>query len=305
LKVSAKLKNYLVQALAQSMTVELMQKLAVRVLPDYNLRYQSGFPPSIPVPQRDAALQVVSDMVRQGRLLSFVEVLIDLDRNGNMGRTVPIRQLPRIIAEIEDIGFVFKEEYGLFMEGIPALRTRSWGVLREGQIYEFSLLRLDIAGSTRLVRKYPKPEVLKAYGNLRSQFAGIVERREGRVWHWEGDGGIAAFYFGAKNVQAALAGMEMLLEMFMYNLFRRPLSGDLHLRLAVHTGSCPYLNNFEQIRSDTLRRLEQIESQFTATDSLVISPGVYSDMGTKLESFFQPVQVSRRHFLYKYQLGWE
>ncbi len=305
MKVSAKLKNYLVQAMAQSMTVELMQKLAVRVLPAYNLRNQSGVPPSIPVPQRDAALQVVSDMVRQGRLLSFVEVLIDVDRNGIMGRAVPIRQLPRIIAEIEAIGFVFKEEYGLFMEGIPALRTRSWGVLREGQIYEFSFLRMDIAGSTRLVRKYPKAEVLEAYGNLRSQFIGIVERREGRVWHWEGDGGTAAFFFGVKNVQAALAGMEMLLELFIYNLFHRPLSGDLHLRLAVHTGSCPYLNDFEQIRSDTLRRLEQIESQFTSTDSLTISPGVYSDMGTKLESFFQPVQISRRHFLYKYQLGWE
>ncbi len=305
MKVSAKLKNYLVQALAQSMTVEQMQKLAVRVLPDYNLRRQSGFPPSIPVPQGDAARQVISDFVRQGRLLNFVEVLIDVDRNGVMGRTVPIRQLPKIIAEIENLGFVLNEEYGLFMEGTPALRTRSWGVLREGQIYEFSFLRIDIAGSSRLVRKYPKSEVLKAYGDLRSRFAGIVERREGRVWHWEGDGGIAAFYFGAKNVQAVLAGMEMLLELFIYNLYHPPLSGDLHLRLAVHTGSSPYLSNFEQVRSDTLRRLEQIESQFATADSLMISPGVYSDMGTKLESFFQPIQVSRRHFLYKYQLGWE
>jgi hypothetical protein len=304
-KVSAKLKNYLVQALAQSMTVELMQKLAIRVLPDYNLRHQSGFPPSIPVPQGDAARQVISDFVRQGRLLNFVEVLIDVDRNGVMGRAVPIRQLPKIIAEIENLGFVLKEEYGLFMEGIPALRTRSWGVLREGQIYEFSFLRMDIAGSSKLVRKYPKSEVLKAYGDLRSRFARIVERREGRVWHWEGDGGIAAFYFGAKNVQAVLAGMEMLLELFIYNLYHPPLSGDLHLRLAVHTGSSPYLSDFEQVRSDTLRRLEQIESQFTTVDSLMISPGVYSDMGTKLESFFEPVQVSRRHFLYKYQLGWE
>jgi class 3 adenylate cyclase len=304
-KVSARLKNYLVQALAQSMPVELMEQLAAQVLPDYDLRRQSGFPPSIPIPQRDAALQVVSDVISQGQLRSFAEVLIDVDRNGIMGRTVSISQLPKIITEIENLGLVFKEEYGLFMEGIPALRSRSWGVLREGQVYEFSFLRMDIADSTRLVRKYPKPEVLKAYGDLHSQFAGIVERREGRVWHWEGDGGIAAFYFGAKNVQATLAGMEMLLELFMYNLFRRPLSGDLHLRLAVHTGSCPYLNNFEQVRSDTLRRLEQIESQFTSSDSLMISPGVYSDMGTKLESFFQPVQISRRHFLYKYQLGWE
>jgi hypothetical protein len=304
-KVSARLSNYLVQALAQSMTVDLMEQLAIRVLPDYDLHRRSGFPPNIPIPQRDAALQVVSDIVRHGQLRRFAEVLIDVDRNGVMGRTVSIHPLSKIILEIEKLGFVFKEEYGLFMEGVPALRTKSWGVLREGQVYEFSFLRMDIAGNSRLVRKYPKPEVLKAYGDLRSQFAGIVERREGRLWQWEGDGGIAAFYFGAKNVQAALAGMETLLELFMYNLLHRPFSGDLHLRLAVHTGPCTYLKSFEEIRSDTLRRLELIESQFAATDSLMISPGVYSDMGTKLESFFRPVQISKRNFLYQYRLEWE
>jgi hypothetical protein len=232
-------------------------------------------------------------------------VLIDVDRNGIMGRGMSIRLLPKIIAEIEKSGLVYREEYGLFMESVPALRTKSWGVLQEGKVYEFSFLRIDIADSTWLVRKYSKPEVLKAYGDLRSLFGGIVERREGRVWRWEGDGGIAAFYFGAKNVQATLAGMEMLLELCLYNLSHHPFAGNLHLRLAVHTGPCTYLDHFEEIRSDTLRRLELIESQFTAADSLTISPGVYSDMGTKLESFFRPVQIGKRNFLYQYRLGWE
>jgi len=303
LRVGARLQNYLLQARAQAMPVELMERLAARTIPDYDLYRQSGFPPNIPIPQRDAARQVVDDIVRLGHLHRFAETLIEVDRNGIMGRAVSIRQLPRILTELEAMGFVFKHEYGQFVEG--KRRTRGWGVLQEGQIYEFSFLRMDIAGNTQLVRKYPKTEVLKVYADLRGLFAAIVERREGRLWHWEGDGGVAAFFFGAKNVQACLSGMELLLELFMYNLLRKPLGGDLHVRLAVHTGPCPFQDDFKQIRSDTLRRLEVIESQLAAKDSLMISPGVHSDLGSKLAFFFQPVGAAKRHALYQYRLEWE
>jgi len=140
---------------------------------------------------------------------------------------------------------------------------------------------------------------------LRKLLSAIVERRDGRIWHWEGDGGIAAFLFGAKNVQASLAGMEMLLELFMYNLLHSAFAADLHVRLAVHTGPCQFLGNFKEIRSDTLRRLETLESRYAATDSLILSPGVYSDLGTKLESFFRPVAAADRQMLYQYSLSWE
>jgi hypothetical protein len=116
---------------------------------------------------------------------------------------------------------------------------------------------------------------------------------------------VAAFYYGNKNIQAALSGMEMLLELFMYNLFQCPFSKPLQVRLAVHTGPCPFHENFEQIRSDTLRRLAVIESEFAENDSLVITPGVFSDMGNKLDSFFQSLRVSRHNLLYQYKLRWE
>ena len=40
----------------------------------------------------------------------------------------------------------------------------------------------------------------------------------------------------------------------------------------------------------------------SAKDSLTISPGVYSDLGSKLASFFQPFEISSQNFLYKYHL---
>jgi class 3 adenylate cyclase len=305
LKSVGRLQNFLAQSLGQSLTVELMEKLAERVIPGYDLHRQSGFPQQIPIPQRDAAQVIARDMVRRGLVLRFAEVLIEVEHNGIMGRAVAMRFLPRLIDELESLGFVYKEEYGQFVEGGKDGRTRGWGVLQEGSTYEFSFLRLDVAGNSELVRKYPKSEILRAYGDLRKRLSAIVERRDGRIWHWEGDGGIAAFLFGAKNVQAALAGMEMLLELFMYNLLRCTFAGDLHVRLAVHTGPCQFLGNFKEIRSDTLHRLEALEGRHAAPDSLILSPGVYSDLGSKLACFFNPVASAGRQTLYQYSLGWE
>jgi hypothetical protein len=222
-----------------------------------------------------------------------------------MGRPVSIRLLPQIVKELEVLGYRFKEDQGIFIEAGGRGKTKGWGVLREGQLYELSFLRIDTVGNTALVRKYSKRMVVQVYDEVRQMFTKIVEKRDGRLWRWEGDGGIAAFYYGNKNIQAALSGMEMLLELFMYNLFQCPFSSHLQVRLAVHTGPCPFYHNYDRIRSDTLRRLELIESEFAENDSLMISPGVYTDMGTKLDRFFKALRVSSHNLLYQYKLRWE
>lgn len=305
MRISSRLEDYLIKALSQSMSVPLMERLAGRVILDYDLHRHTGFPEAISIPQLDAAKQIIKDVKREGLSTRFIEVLIDVDRNGVMGRAISIRSLSQIINEIESLGFLFKEDYGLFVENDHLVKTRGWGVLREGVNYEFSFLSLDIVDNSGLVRQYSEKKISKAYRDLYELVSKIVERREGRIWNWEGDGGLAAFYFGGKNVQAALTGIEILLETLMYNLFDCPFEEPLRLRIAVHTGPCQFPNNFEDFQGDTLRRVHLIESQYTEEDCLTISPGVYSDLGTKLARFFKSFNIGRQKILYSYQLGWE
>lgn len=78
------------------------------------------------------------------------------------------------------------------------------GVLRNGSDYVISMLRLDIVGNTELVRKYSKTLIESTYSDLRQIVEMASDRRNGRIWSWEGDGGIIAFYFGNRNKFAAL-----------------------------------------------------------------------------------------------------
>ena len=114
-----------------------------------------------------------------------------------------------------------------------------WGTLEIGKTYEFALLRVDIAGNSRLVRRYPRSRIKTVYGSVKDLVTRLVEKREGRIWGWEGDGGLAAFYFIDKTIQATLCGMEILHELFLYNLLGKGLPEPVLVRLAVHARSLP------------------------------------------------------------------
>jgi len=305
LRIGARLERYIVDALSHSMTVHVMERLASRIIPNYNLHERIGFPETVPVPQRDAAEQVVLDMKAEGYVPRFTELLIEVNQNGLMGRRIPIRFLQRIINEIEEMGYLYNQEYRIFMEGGQGARTPGWGILRQGQTYDLSFVKMDIVGNTKLVRKYPRSTIAKTYNWLKQTAGRIAENRNGRLWCWEGDGGLAAFNFNDKNIQATLAGIELLHELSLYNTFECPLKTPLEVRVAVHTGPCQYLEVTDDIQSATLRQLDAIESRYTEPNGLAVSPGVYFDLGTKLEKYFVPFRVSNEQFVYRYRLTWE
>jgi class 3 adenylate cyclase len=305
LRANPRIQQLLVKALNESMSTDLMVRLARRVVPDYDIHERTGFQRSIPIPSLDVAGQIARDLGAGIPLLRLAETLIEVDGSGFMGSRVKVRQLEALIQEVEALGYAYDEATRLFMETSAAAQTRTWSFLQEGQIHELSFLKIDVVASSKLVRSHAKAKIDRAYHDLQRIVVNAVYRRNGRVWNWEGDGGVLAFLFGDKNVQAALAGMEIILELFLYNTFRCTLGVPLSVRIAVHTGPCPYHESFDRIQSDTLRRLSLIESRFTRPDSVTLSPGVYSDLGPKLSRFFEPFPGDAGSQLYRYGLRWE
>ena len=305
LRTNPRIQQLLVKALNESMSTDLMVRLARRIVPDYDIHERTGFQRSMPIPSLDVAGQIARDLGAGIPMLRFVETLIEVDGSGFMGSRVRVRQLEPLIREVETLGYAWDEGTRLFMETDEAARTRAWSFLQEGQVHELSFLKVDVVASSKLVRSHSRAKIDRAYQDLQRIVVAAVYRRNGRVWHWEGDGGVLAFLFGDKNVQAALAGMEIILELFLYNTFRCTLASPLSVRMAVHTGPCPYHESFDRIQSDTLRRLGLIESRFTRPDSVTLSPGVYSDLGPKLSRFFEPFPGDAGGQLYRYALRWE
>jgi class 3 adenylate cyclase len=222
-----------------------------------------------------------------------------------MGREMRIQMLDRIIADVEAQGYSYSSDEGIFVEATRRQKTTGWGTLRDGRVYDFALLRADIVGNTALVRTYPQDVISAAYGRVRDLVQGRVEKRNGRIWSWEGDGALAAFYFVDKNIQATLCGMEIVHELFLVNALQNQLPEPLSVRLAVHAGPCKFLSAGKDTAGETIRRVELIESRFTRPGSLTVSPGVFTDLGGKLSPLFTPVSGPGGSALYRYSLEWE
>lgn len=305
MKVPSKLERLVTNALSQSIPVHTMVRLVKKVDPDYDLNERTGFPQNIPIPSITAARQITKDIIQLGLLIDFVENLIETHENGLMGKNINIRFLSSIIREIEGLGYTYHLEDGTFIEQSDGKKTVNWGILLEGKTYDLAFLSVDIVQNTELVRKYNRDLINEAYSDIRDIFTMHVEKRNGRIWKWEGDGGLAAFYFEDKNVKAVLSGIDILLDLFFYNHLKSRLKEPLMLRLAVHTGSCQYIADVASIVSDTLNALNLLSDELTIPDSLTISPSVYSDMGSKLELFFRPVTLKNSKYIYRYSLEWE
>lgn len=294
------------RALSESMDIRTMTAVVREIIPNYDIHERTGFPPSIAIPSQDVARQIVSDVIQESRLLQLISSLIDMHELGRMGRRYPIPNIRAIVQEVLENGYLFDQENRMFVENPTVRKTRNWGALAPGHEYTIAFLRVDIVENSQLVRNYSASTIQKAYGALRDIVTVAVEKRNGRVWRWEGDGGLAAFFFNDKHQKATLAAMEIVHELHIYNLIGCPLSSPLAARIAVHSGPVDYTDSDESLKqSPTLSKLVEIEEQHTRPLSVTISSVVKVMLDSLLSSEFIPLSNDSQGMYFNYSLQWE
>ena len=247
LRIPTTLKKHCVRSLAESLDGRTMIHFIKEIFPGYDIYKRTGFPRNLPIQALDMANQIVSDVITSDLYLSLVEHLIKVEENGIMGRRYTVPLLREIIKGTYELGFAYDSANQMFVENSNQRRTENWGVLRDGEEYQLAFLAIDIAGNSRLVRTHTQAVIRKTYKDLRGLVSSVIDKRNGRFWNWEGDGGLVAFFLGDKHTSAVLSGMEIIHELFIYNRTARALKEPLSVRIAVHSGSCRYSANKEHL----------------------------------------------------------
>lgn len=302
MRVKARVRTLAGRALAESMEVKTMVHLARRLFGSYDLYERTGFPSSVPIPNRTAAKQIVEDVATTGMFLDFVATLIEVERLGMEGRAYRFPRLQAIVNEILEIGYRYDADARSFVEDSAIRTTRNWGVLKEGETYIMAFLAVDVVGNSGLVREYGQAKMSELYDSLRGIITRVVERRNGRLWGWEGDGGIVAFTFEEQNLRATLAGMEILNELFIYNLIECPLEDGLHVRVTVHNGPCEYSANGSELKVDTIKRVWEIDSRYGLTDTLLVTDSVYPSLERVVADRFEALDIAEDQTFYSYSV---
>jgi class 3 adenylate cyclase len=260
-RIPTALRNHCIRALSESMDIRTMTHLIRNIFQSYDIHERTGFPKSIAIPNIDVARQIVTDVIKSQKFLHFVRLLIGAQDDGIMGRRYKISFLREIIKATYDLGYIFDSSNMMFIENPQVRKTRNWGALEEGEQYQMVFLAIDIVENSRLVKTYP-PETIKAtYKHLRAMMNKSIDKRNGRIWSWEGDGGLAAFFFGDPHTSAALSAIEIMNELFLYNRAACVLNEPLVVRIGVHAGDCEYTASEEELdRLETISETRSIET---------------------------------------------
>jgi hypothetical protein len=282
-----------------------MTMLARRLMPGYDLHYRTGIPSSVAIPNQNAARQIVRDIISCDMFIDFVLLLIEFSNQGNgiAGRKISIPYLRQIITGVYQMGFIYDQSNQIFVENTSERKTRNWGTLKLGNEYTLAFLRIDICGNTELVRDNNSTHISDAYIRMRDIFINASEKRNGRIWSWDGDGGLAAFCFGNMNESAVLSAIEILHELFLYNNTSCPIQEGVNVRMAVHSGPFEYTANAEELyNSDTVKRVIELEHKHTETNTISISQVVKVMLETLTTRQFQEFKSTNRRSFYKYEL---
>jgi hypothetical protein len=147
-------------------------------------------------------------------------------------------------------------------------------LLEDGHTYEMSVLSVDMVEHSKLARAYPRemPLVLAAFETL---VFDTLEARKGACLDWTPDGGIFAFWDEGSCTAAALAAIELLkgLEVFNYDDVRKPLPANetIRVRIAGSFGPVPFRNPTSRIVSDVINLVKHLESKATDADCLCVT----------------------------------
>ena len=266
------------KCLEDSLPAETMVRFAKEVNPLYDIYERTGVREGIPITKHHAAQRIVEDMINEGYFIDFVEFLIKVESEGYIGRIYSLRNLDELVKGLIDEGYNFDKISKKFLENQRERISPNWGRLLEGDEKKMTVLRLDIAGNSSLVKNNPLPKIEKAYNDIRHIITRAVTSRLGRLWSWEGDGALAVFLFGSMEKMAVYAGIEILHELFFYNRLRNPLDNPINLRLGAHIGMVSYSDNeMERLKNDTVKQATVYE-ELAANNSLSVSYNLYITM---------------------------
>lgn len=306
LRVKEKLLNTTVKALSRSMDLKVLTHLVRTYEPTYDLHKRMNIPSNNAIPNRDGAKQVVKDIRDWDYFPSFILQLIDASERGFHGKKYSIPFINDILRQLSEEGLDYDSTTRQFRENPRVCRSHNWGILRTGEVYPFTFVKLDFVQNSSAVRNNPPDLVQKCYQILREEIAEILEYHHGRLWLWEGDGGLISFHYDGRSQSAVITAMEIQHRLFLFNHFRNPLKDPIQLRIALICRQSEYWAGKTQIRqSEAFQAIETLESEWTQPGGITISGEVHSHLDKYLANEFTMLKRDGKGSIYSYQLQWE
>ena len=179
----------------------------------------------------------------------------------------------------------------------------SWENLKNNESYHLSLVMIEIILREKDSGQYSKSIIDKIFFEIRNEINKISKMFGGKLWYWNNNYGVIAFYFDDKINCSILAAIYFYTHFFQICLEILKLNNIPHFKIGINEGKTVfnYINTGE-ITSSIINSLSHLTKKHTDKDCLNISENVYKKLNPRLKNYFLKIRNNNNNdILYQYQ----
>lgn len=300
-----KFRDEISQYLSTDLNSDQMRKLMGDFEPAFDPYVQSGFERGIDIPRPVFAETIVRYLKDERRLLDFIaHILSEEKSNTGSGGVIKLPHKEKLFRILRTKFYVFDAEHGRFVKDQRIERTPDWGILRPGDSENFSFLSIDIVSSSSLGSEAGENRINHTLFNVKQFVRGFVEAEDGRLWSWDGDGGLAAFLGLHSCLPAVMAGRGILAYLPHFNIAANKLGNGrfLKFRLAVHYGYSHFPDDLANLNSREANVAEALQKEVAAPNEMIITREVRGRLPSAKQHLFAACN-DRGDDTYSYSVG--
>ncbi len=281
-----RLKRLIAEDLYRAFTLSELKKFCWIVQSDLDLYKITGYTENLSIPIKEAAVNVVEYFHETKKLIPLLNLIIHSAKVGFKGEKVVFPGIKGILHEMQECGYKYNPELNKIIIIEKHGKRTDWGFLEEGLNYNFSFMSIDICDNSKLFQKYDTSIIRLTYQNFKNLIKSIIEKRDGRIWNWEGDGGVAAFHIKDYINQSILSAIDILSALPVFNTTSNYIDDDIIVRIGINTGDAEYKNDIDMIDSDSINKTKIIEKKHTYPMSISITYNTFQNLDSAIKKFF-------------------
>ncbi len=278
----------LIEILSKSFTFKDLETIGRDIFGEYSTHQLEKTNPTVSIAPANAARRLVVECMERKKLEMLINTLMQLDGSYLNDRVVKLFHIENFLYNLTLHGIIYDFEKRKMVE---LKKDRSllpnWGSLRDGKNYDLTVASIDIVGNSKLVRAHGTHTMEKVYHLLLSFIRSKLATCEGRVWSWQGDGGLIAFPKGQDPTLSVSCCLEILLTLPIYNFHPgKSIKDDVILRIGMDHGPVKFFMNTGRIVSETINYAAHLEKSGTESWGLSVSDSIHAKMTDKLQKIF-------------------
>ncbi len=263
--------------------------------------------PEITISPHVASARLVYECMEANRIPELISYLMQLEGNYLYGKIVHIFELDTFLFHLSENGYVYDAvEKKILPKAKHSKYLPNWGALKEGKAYEILIASIDICENSKLVHYYGANNMERIYNQLHNYLDDIVHEFEGRIWSWQGDGGIIAFRGRNKIENGLNCAFKVLLNLPLFNIGPKvTIRHPINLRIGMDCGYLNFFSDVGRIVSETINYAAHLEKKGTKINGISISDKIYKDIPERFKVFFSNSVVFEERTAYSMGLDYK